>query len=32
MNWIRDKVQGKVVADAQLHYAEWLDEMRLRCK
>ncbi len=28
MNWIQDKVQGKVVAVAQLHYAGWLERMQ----
>jgi len=30
MNWYMDKVQGKVVAEAQLHYAEWLEGLRVR--
>ncbi len=28
MNWVIDKIQGRVVADAQLHYAEWLEGLR----
>ena len=28
MNWIVDKVEIKVVAEAQLHYAEWLEGLR----
>ena len=28
MNWIVDKVESKVVAEAQLHYAEWLEGLR----
>jgi len=32
MNWFVDKVSGKVVADAQLHYAGWLEEMQDRAK
>lgn len=27
MNWITDKVESKVVAEAQLHYAEWLSRL-----
>ncbi len=28
MNWIIDKVESKVVADARLHYAGWLEGLR----
>lgn len=28
MNWINDKIESKVVAEAQLHYAEWLEGLR----
>lgn len=28
MNWIESKVESRVVADAQLHYAEWLEGLR----
>ena len=28
MNWITDKVESKVVAEDQLHYAEWLEGLR----
>jgi hypothetical protein len=28
INWMEDKIQGKVVADAQLHYASWLERMQ----
>lgn len=30
MNWYLDKVESKVVCDAQLHYVEWLEEQRAR--
>jgi hypothetical protein len=32
MNWFLDKVPGKVVDDAQLHYAGWLTKMKNRTR
>lgn len=26
--WIESKVESRVVADAQVHYAEWLEGLR----
>lgn len=28
MNWITNKIESKVVAEAQLHYAGWLEGLR----
>lgn len=28
MNWIENKVESRVIADAQLHYAGWLESLR----
>jgi hypothetical protein len=32
MNWYLDKIQGGVVADAQLYYAGWLERMQEQTK
>jgi hypothetical protein len=32
INWMEDKIQGRVVADAQLHYADWLTKMKNRTR
>jgi hypothetical protein len=32
MNWYLNKIQGKVVADAQLHYAGWLAKQQSKAK
>ena len=32
MNWIENKISGRVVADARLYYAGWLEQMQLRAK
>jgi hypothetical protein len=28
MNWIINKIESRVIADAQLHYAKWLEELK----
>jgi len=28
MNWIENKIESKVIADAQLHYVKWLEGLR----
>jgi len=28
MNWITNKIESKVIAEAQLHYAKWLEGLR----
>lgn len=30
MNWINDKVESRRIADARLHYANWLEQIRDR--
>jgi uncharacterized protein (DUF3820 family) len=32
MNWYLSKVQGRVVADAQLHYAGWLAKQQSKTR
>jgi hypothetical protein len=32
MNWMDNKLSGRVVADARLYYAKWLERMQLRAK
>jgi hypothetical protein len=32
INWMEDKIQGKVVADAQLHYADWLAKQQSKTR
>jgi hypothetical protein len=32
MNWYLDKIQGRVVADAQLYYAGWLAKQQSKAK
>ena len=32
MNWIENKISSRVVADARLYYAKWLERMQLRAK
>jgi hypothetical protein len=32
MNWIKDKIESRVIADAQLYYAGWLAKQQSKTK